>query len=142
MNRISLYKMATNALLSFSSLATGAVIYIITRPESYIGKLATNSTFLQHLRSICFSHSFYVIGCYLSDYLWALSFCCVLNLIFFSKKEHIYSPILVIFVGILWETAQYFRIISGTSDFWDILMYIAAGCTSVIINNLLKGERT
>ena len=44
------------------------------------------------------------------------------------------------FCGVLWELLQLCNVVSGTGDFWDILMYSIAALLATIIKSNKKGE--
>lgn len=138
-----LYIKITNFCFGLISLSIGGCFYIICRPNSYIHKMFI-SLFSIPLLSRKPTEDIILLSYYLPDFLWALSFCCFLSLIIHTKNSHYVAPTVVILLGTVWEILQLFQFITGTGDFIDILLYLAAGVTSVIINFLLnsKGEKT
>ena len=79
---------------------------------------------------------------YFSDYLWAVSLCCGLHCILLpSNKGSLLCFAITVCYGFIWELLQYASIFKGTGDLWDILMYILAGFTVLILNFISKKEK-
>lgn len=132
--RISMCKKYIFIIVSCCSLAFGGVIYLIYRENTYISNFVELLIELDTIRAIRpFADSVLING-YLCDYLWALSFTSALNYLFYEeKKKYIIYPF-VLFCGIIWEIAQLKGLVSGVFDFIDIIMYLIAVLTVVLIN--------
>lgn len=126
-------KKTINLILSFSSLLIGSLNYIIYRPYSYISEFS-ESQVTKTIRNLLYNEHILFFSYYISDFLWALSFCLILCCILRASQ----SAAIVLIFGVLWETMQLFGFFSGTGDIIDVLMYLAAVITSVIINIYLK----
>ena len=124
---------------SFLSLILGVLIYSFLRSgtiyHSVIKKLGVS--FPDH-SSVQFPFCVFV-RYYLTDMLWLFSLQSITLSIRLPQKRNafIYSVGLLIF-AVLYEAFQYFGILNGTGDFVDILMYIIATVSVVLLyNNLI-----
>lgn len=136
--RISMCKKNVFIIISCCSLAFGGAVYLIYRENTYISNFAEMFIKLDIIRSFRpFANSVFVNG-YLCDYLWELSFTSALNYLFYKEeKRYIIYPF-VLFCGIIWEIAQLKGFVSGVFDFADIIMYLIAVLTVVLINKILR----
>ena len=131
-----------NIILSIFTLFLGGAIYILYRENSYISNFVEILIDLNPIRNTFKPLECDFIKYYLIDYLWALSLISGLNTLFITKKETLRICLFVFSLGSIWETLQFINIISGTGDIIDILMYLAAVITTVIIKILTnKGEQ-
>lgn len=122
-------------MLCAISLAAGAIIYIVFRPNTYVSECVRNfipvtQTFFSGFADTKFDFLKY----YFSDFLWAFSFNCGLNVIFPEPKKVIVNGIIVCLAGVFWEIAQVIGIVSGTGDVIDSLMYFLAVLILLIPN--------
>ena len=117
------------------ALLLGGAIYIFLRPSTYIARLIPEYSWLKTLREQLQWQWLNFLRFYFADYLWAFSLCCGLHLLFQPKRigSFLCAGITATYGAVL-EFLQFFNIISGTGDVWDILMFILAGLTAVIIN--------
>ena len=123
-----------NIAWSIAALLTGAVLYILRRPDTYIGKIFSGHQNIDVLRE---KVAPFVVNlhCYLPDFLWALALSCSLHAVFLPKgKGVIVCAGTALAAGILWELMQVCGIVTGTGDGVDVLMYLCGGLVSVIIN--------
>ena len=79
---------------------------------------------------------------YLPDFLWAFAFGAALTAVSYSHNRIViilFSAVSFL-IGVLFEFVQYFGIVNGTFDYFDILMYAVAALTCAAINiKLFKG---
>ena len=117
------------------ALVLGGAIYILLRPETYVAQLFPQAPILAQMRSKFGGDEWNFIKFYFADYLWGLSFCCFLHLIFQpQRKGSLLCALGTAVYGTLLELLQYFGLISGTGDLLDVLMFISAAATALIIN--------
>ena len=117
----------------------GGIIYLIYRENTYISNFVELFIELDIIRSFRpFADSVFVNG-YLCDYLWALSFTSAFNYLFYEEKRLYAIYLFVISCGIVWEIAQLKGFVGGVFDCTDIIMYLMAVLTVVLmIKQLLK----
>ena len=120
-----------NIILSALSLIVGGSIYILTRPDSHIAVLANGIIPLPKIQGYIYQLNIDAIKNFLPDFLWAFSFTCAFFVITRNRKHVI---LIVALCGILWESLQFTGIISGTGDIIDVIMYLTAVYTAVLIN--------
>ena len=122
-------------IVSFTALFFGLTIYIVFRKDTHIYEFFSNMFFST---SYIVKNSFFInfLRYYLVDYLWAFSLAYFLSAVSYSLsvKKYIFNSVISVFVGFLFELAQKFLLISGTADFWDIIMYVSAGLTHAVLN--------
>ncbi len=118
-----------------ASLMFGGVLYLLFRENTYIAMLFEGNGLLERIRgeAKCLENDF--LSFYLPDYLWGLSLCFGLCLVFDPKKLlGIITCCAVAFAyGTIWETLQKFRVVGGTGDTADVILYLAASLTAVLI---------
>ena len=122
------------------SLVAGFLLYVFFRQNTYIAQFVLS--YFPALRSDYASRFPQIrhLSYYLADYLWAFSLSCGLHAIFLPGKSGTFCCTLAVsLLGIIYEILQCVRIISGTGDITDILLYVLAGCTVNIIY-LLRRE--
>ena len=130
----------TNVFIVMLALVIGALVYIVLRENAYISKIFRNNHLVTGVRVLLDSGGWYVVSCYLPDFLWGLGLTCGLMLVFEpSKLGCVYCALVGILCGVVWETLQILQIVFGTGDILDIFMYISAATISFFIN--IKGER-
>ena len=114
-------------VMSICALFAGALDYTLYRQDTYIGSLAFWSPLPFH-----WGYDFFAY--YLPDFLWAFSLTFALFAILSpAKRKTILCSILTTVYGCFWEFAQHFAWVSGTADYMDILMYLAASFLAVVI---------
>lgn len=119
-------------LISIICLIIGSFLYIFSRPNAYISK------FIFRILNITVSHSFIPLGIsfYVPDYLWACALCSGLFSIYPLKRDKGWIFGVVTFIyGTVWELMQLIDIVPGTADIIDIILYLAAAYTVVMINS-------
>lgn len=122
-------------LLSVMSLSAGGLIYILFRPTTYIAKpFMKFFPFISDISGLLSLSNCTFLKYYFPDYLWAFSLFCCFNTVSTSKKSMLYRACAVVLIGALWETLQYFHIISGTGDLIDVFMYLTAVLTVVLLD--------
>ena len=117
------------------SLFLGAVIYALLREEAYISQIVAVYVDLSRVKNafILLDNDF--VKYYLPDYLWAFSLCCGILIISnpTSKKEVLCYSSITFWVGTLYEILQKVKLIGGTGDVIDIILYFLAALTVSII---------
>ena len=123
-----------NIAWSIASLLVGAVLYILCRPDTYIGKIFSGYQYIDVLREKIAPFAVN-LHCYLPDFLWSLALGSSLYAVFLPKGNGvIVCAGTAVVAGILWELMQVCGIVTGTGDAVDVLMYLCGGLVSVIIN--------
>ncbi len=131
-------KRNTLMLVGTVSLVFGGLIYVMFREDTYIANFFEFIP-LDIVRFYCAHIKSEFVRFYLPDFLWALSLCCFLLLLFDPKsKGSVICSGTVFLYGVLWEILQYTEVVKGTGDVIDILMYLAAAVSAVIIRT--KGK--
>lgn len=124
-----------NCLFCLISLIIGCLLYILFRPNTYIGRIFTGFGCVDTVRQICSHYASDLFKFYLPDFLWAFSLGCGLISI---QKPKIVGVVICSFCsflcGFIWELLQYFHVISGTADIHDVIMYFLASAICIIIN--------
>lgn len=128
-------KKRTNLILCISSLIVGGFLYIILRPTTYVAQIFNSITIINSIQNKLSILDLNFCKYYLPDYLWSFSLCCGLVSIFNPQKTGLLICATLTFMcGSTWELLQYANVLSGTFDFWDILMYLIAVVFTVLIN--------
>lgn len=129
----------TYVFFSVFSLIFGAVIYALFREGTYFHQVlpqVVEPLFL-NLRKITENNIFVIfLKYYFVDFLWSFSLSFLLLAVTdFRKKNRV---CIVAIVSSLWGTVfeilQYFNFVTGTFDFADIVMYVLAAVSVVMIN--------
>lgn len=120
------------------SLGAGGALYLLCREHSYITVLAEHVLPLENLREYLHVKDIDFLNYYFPDFLWSFAFYFGAELIFYPQKRVFTSSVLVLCAGALWELLQYTGIVGGTGDLLDILMYLTAVLTAVLIEKFLK----
>lgn len=124
-----------NILLCVVGLLFGAAVYLLFREKTYFSLLFRGLAFLDRVRTVVDSTVGIRISFYLPDFLWAFSLCCGIQAIYSPKGRGIYAAAGVAFVcGLIWELLQWIDLVSGTGDYWDILMYFLGSTLAIIMN--------
>ncbi len=120
-----------NIILSIFSLSAGGLIYLAARPDSYVSIFINRIIPLADIQRVLSPLNFEYINNYAPDFLWAFSLTCALLV---TNKSIKATVLVVSLCGIIWETLQFIGIISGTGDIIDIITYLTAVFTAVLIN--------
>ena len=129
-------KRTVHILLSCTALALGGLIYVLFRRNTYIAVFLGRIPFLELLQNIFASAECNWLKFYLPDFLWSFSLCCSLLAVFVPDKQGIIHICCITFLcGALWEGLQLCSVISGTGDWWDVIMYLFASICCLLINN-------
>lgn len=131
------------SMISAISLTFGLMIYLVLRKDTYF-----HGWLPQAFCDLIYSdveRNFVTdfLKYYLPDFLWAFSFSSALTAVTMPlRNKRLFFISLVVFtVGAAYETLQYFEIVDGTFDLFDILMYAVAALISAAINiKFFKGE--
>ena len=110
------------------TLVSGVLIYALLRENTYI------NNFIDFPNTKASSVLIDFLRFYLVDALWAYALTFALS-IFINE---IFSGIISTAFGTLWELSQLCRIVSGTFDILDIIMYLSASTIAVLIIYLYK----
>lgn len=128
-------KRGRNILLCLLFLALGGVCYVLFRTDSHIAKYFDGVSCVLFLRKYAARCTCGFFRFYLPDLLWGLSFGLGLTAIFEPKGRGILICAGAAFVfGCIWELLQFCKIISGTGDWLDVTMYLAASFLCLIFN--------
>ena len=128
-------KRLRNILMCAGGLLLGVAVYLLFRENTYLSLLFQGSTFLACIRAVIDSKAVMQISFYLPDLLWSFSLCCGIQAIYLPKSSGIYAAAAVAFVcGVAWELLQWTDLVSGTGDYWDILMYFLGSTFAIIMN--------
>ena len=142
MTIINIMKMTTKKrclflLVSVTTLIIGGVLYLFFRKESYIGQLLPTLTVALPVGP----WSEFILY-WVPDYLWGVSLAAALFAVLLPSGIWTWCWCgVVACYGAVWEGLQLWKIVSGTADWWDVLSYIAAALTVVIINFSMCKER-
>lgn len=128
-------KTATRFFFSASALLTGGILYVLFRNNTYISQFVERFVEINWLHEQLYTKKIGFLKYYLPDFLWAFALCFALIAIF-DKKTFICAATSFVY-GLLWEFLQYMDIIDGTGDIYDIIMYLTASVTAVMINKTL-----
>ena len=115
------------------SLIIGGILYLFLREGTYINMLFP---FVEKLEA----ESIYGINFlrfYFPDWLWSYSLTFTIAL-FYDGKIKILVPVLL---GFFFELFQVLKIVNGTFDFVDIVMYISACLCAEVIINIIKRRK-
>ena len=125
-------------IIGSCSLCFGGIVYLIYRENTYICNFIELFVELETIRDVRpFADSVFING-YLCDYLWAFSFASVLNYLFYEEKRFYFIYPFVVIYGVIWEISQLKGFVTGVFDFIDIIMYLTAVLTVVLINKYLR----
>ena len=124
-----------NILLGGLSLTVGGLLYICFREGTYVAQLLSCINGITELQAICRPIRSHFLRYYLPDFLWGLSLGCYLQAVHLPERHGVFiCGSVVVVLGAGWEFAQFMNIVSGTADLLDVLMYLAAGVVTVIMN--------
>lgn len=126
-------KRQRNILMCVGGLLLGAAVYLLFRENTYLSLLFCKSAFLSNIRTVIHSVAGVYISFYLPDMLWAFSLCCGIQAIYLPKSGGIAAAVAFV-CGLIWELLQWIDVVSGTGDYWDILMYFLGSIFAIIIN--------
>lgn len=128
-------------VLGFVSLIIGGLIYVLFRETTYVAVIADSIFSIDRLRDCLSLLNLGFTRYYLADFLWAFSLCCFLYSLYVPDfRKSVICSAVVFTLGMIWEILQAVNIISGTGDLIDILMYLMA-CITAIIINLKRGNK-
>lgn len=128
-------KRRMNILFGALALVLGTSLYIVFRGNTYVGRILDGLYLIDIIRIGCSMYATDFLKYYFPDFLWALALGSGLYAICNpSKEEGLLCGCSTFFCGCLWELLQYFRIVSGTGDVLDIMMYLFASFFITIIN--------
>lgn len=125
-------------------MALGGSIYVFFRPTAYVSRVPNKIGFINRLSEKASQIDGWFVSFlkyWFCDFLWAyaLAFC---FLLVFEKTKHkyIYPIIITTILSVSLETLQYFSIVSGTFDWWDLLAELTAIALAVIIKRRISHE--
>ena len=120
-------------LICAGSLSLGAVIYLFSRPDAYVSILFSKIFHINRIQVLFPS----IVSYYIPDFLWAVSLCSGLIALVPIKWNALWG-ILTALYGVLWEGLQFICAVNGTADIIDIIMYLSAAISVVMINYFIK----
>lgn len=110
------------------SLFLGLICYLLFREKTYVSEIINSIINLKSARNYFKFIENDFLKYYFPDFLWAVSFSCCLHIIFNPKIcGSIICTIVIAFIGIVFETLQFLKIINGTGDVLDVCLYILGG---------------
>lgn len=121
--------------IAIVSLLAGTVNYLLFRPDIMLFKITGISVSSFNIKNDSILH--FLTG-YFSDMAWCIALCCIafafaeLNYISFSGK------ISLLLLPFITEALQYFRIINGIFDWFDVLTYTLIIAIFVLLFPTLK----
>ena len=128
-------KRKKNILFSLTALIVGCLLYVCLRKHTYIGSMVNGIGIVEKIREkyMLQVHNFYKF--YLPDFLWGCSLGCGLIAIHDPGiKGVIICASFSFFCGLIWEILQYLKVLNGTGDIHDMIMYLLASAVCIIIN--------
>ena len=133
-------KRKKNILLGLTALIVGCFLYVFFRENTYVGNIFDRIQEVEMVREFIWLQQCKFCKFYLPDFLWGFSLSCGLVAINNSnRKGTIICAVITFLCGCLWELLQYFSVLSGTGDVYDIAMYFLASIMCIIFN--LKESR-
>ena len=129
------------AVFCIATLSLGGLLYVLFRENTYIAVLFDGSELFEKIRDMTqhIVNDFFKF--YFPDYLWGLSLCFGLLLVF---DPQVLGEIICCSVsfcyGVMWECMQLFGVLNGTGDAIDVICYLAASVTAVIICSIRRGQ--
>ena len=127
-----MFQKAVNLSVCAISLLFGCVIYAFLGEGTYI---ANKINEVVTIEAIPISVGMNIVRNYLVDYLWGLALSCGLFVVCGEgKKSAIASISLAVGCGLLWELLQKIGIVGGPGDLLDVVAYLLAGTTAILIN--------
>lgn len=116
--------MKKRVFLSIIFLFTGIIIYFLFQ----INYLSKSNIFLTIIRNffpdICWTLSFYFMSISIIKSI--------------SKNDLIFSSLFVMSIGLIYEMLQFFRIVSGTFDIIDVVVYAFSIMFACLIELLIR----
>lgn len=119
--------MKKRIILSLSFLILGSLVYLM-----FDLAIISKSNFIYR-----------VIRNYVPDMCWTLSFF-LMSINFtrnIAKNDLLINSLYVFGIGILFEIFQYFNIVKGTFDFFDILVYIITIILACLVEIFLRRNK-
>ncbi len=122
------------AISGLVSLAIGGIMYVLFRENSYIARIFDGIYLVEQAREVLSVPCTRFLSCYIPDYLWGYSLCCMLVVIAArDMKTAILCAIATMTVGTAWEVLQFLNIVGNTGDICDIIIYLLAALTVLLI---------
>lgn len=132
-------KRQKNIIYSSVTLTIGWACYVVFRSDTRVAHLFDDFYGVESLRKLCTPLANGFICFYLPDMLWAFALSTGLIAVYSPQaKGTFFCGGTTFLCGCAWEALQHLGLVSGTSDVFDIVMYLSASLFSIIIN--LKGE--
>ena len=129
-------KCTKNVIATVLSLVIGGLLYVILRENTYIAQVLRYSEIISLMRQSLKTDEWMWISYYLPDYLWGLALTCsLIALVMPTWKGVVLCGFTAVLCGMVWELLQFFHVIRGTGDLWDVIMYFSAGITGLFINS-------
>lgn len=84
-----------------------------------------------------FVNEYPLIKSYIPDALWAYALTSCIFIIWNRQVNYFWLLIVILFF-VVFEILQYLHFAKGTGDMWDVLIYLIATFTAIIINKFVK----
>ena len=128
-------KRQNNILLGLVALLLGAMLYILFQENTWVSQLFAQMVFRPKLWDQYPAMNMDWLCYYIPDFLCAFSLTCGIQAVCLPKTEELFGcAVIVLVCGTLWEIFQWCGVISGTGDFWDVLMYLSGSTLSILMN--------
>ena len=128
-------------ILSCFSLFLGGAVYLLYRENVIISIFVEQFIDLSRIRALRpFPESIFING-YLCDYLWMFSFTSSFAFLFYEERRKWLAYTFNFLCGVFWEIAQLKSLVSGAFDFLDVLTYLTAVFSVVLIDKKLKEKK-
>ena len=128
-------------ILSCFSLFFGGAVYLLYRENVIISDFVEQFIDLSRIRALRpFPKSIFING-YLCDFLWMFSFTSSFTFLFYEERRKWLAYTFTFLCGVFWEIAQLKSLVSGVFDFLDVLTYLTAVFSVVLIDKKLKEKK-
>ncbi len=107
-------------LIALISLLAGTVNYLLLRPDIILFKITGISVTALHIKNNFIQH---FLTNYFSDIAWCFALCCIAFALAELNYIRLSGKILVLLLPFITEVLQYSKIINGTFDWFDVLIY-------------------
>jgi len=129
--------------LAIASIVVGFMLYLLFRENTYVSDIVEKYVDLEYPRHCARAFESDFLKFYFPDFLWAMSLdCWIHTVIFCGRRSSIICSAIVGLFGILYEVLQYTRIVTGTFDIVDIIMYLSAALlVSVLYCTVIHSQK-
>jgi len=135
---INIRKKFKNILIIFILLLIGLLTYVLFRPPlSWLVFINSGNQAIINLSWLPNPISAFILF-HLADVLWALA---LAETVYIIKGNHLFAAFVALASTILFESMQYFNIIPGTGDIWDVIFVAISLFVYVLIKKRGKNEK-